>query len=70
MNAPELLGASLSKIQDPAAVAALFAEDGVPELPQMNVRVQGARGDREVHRHRPDTGGVDTLAGQRAFSKD
>jgi ketosteroid isomerase-like protein len=41
MNAPELLRAYLSKIQDPAAVAALFAEDGVLELPQMNVRVQG-----------------------------
>jgi hypothetical protein len=40
MNAPELLRAYLSKIQDPAAVAALFAEDGVIELPQTNVRVQ------------------------------
>jgi hypothetical protein len=27
-------------LQDPAAVAALFAEDGVIELPQTNVRVQ------------------------------
>jgi ketosteroid isomerase-like protein len=41
MSAPELLRAYLSKIQDPAAVAALFAEDGVLELPQINVRVQG-----------------------------
>jgi ketosteroid isomerase-like protein len=41
MNAPELLRAYVSKIQDPPAVAALFAEDGVLELPQMNVRVQG-----------------------------
>jgi ketosteroid isomerase-like protein len=41
MNAPELLRTYLSKIQDPAAVAALFAEDGVLELPQMNVRSQG-----------------------------
>lgn len=40
MNAPELLRAYVSEIQDPAAVAALFAEDGVLELPQMNVRVQ------------------------------
>jgi SnoaL-like domain len=41
MNAPELLRAYLSKIQDPAAVAAPFGEDGVLELPQMNVHVQG-----------------------------
>lgn len=41
MNAPELLRAYLAKIQDPAAVAALFADDGVLELPQMNVRIQG-----------------------------
>ena len=41
MNAPELQRAYLSKIRDPAAVAALFAEDGVLELPQMNVRAQG-----------------------------
>ena len=41
MNAAELLRAYLSKIRDPAAVAALFADDGVLELPQMNARVQG-----------------------------
>jgi len=41
MNAPELLRAYLSNIRDPAAVAALFAEDGVLELPQINVRWQG-----------------------------
>ena len=41
MNAPELLRAYLSQIQNPPAVAALFAEDGVLELPQMHVRVQG-----------------------------
>ena len=41
MNAPELLRAYLSKTHDPAAVAALFAEDGVLQLPQMKVRVQG-----------------------------
>ena len=50
MNAPELLRAYLSKTHDPAAVAALFAEDGVLQLPQMKVRVQGARGNREIHR--------------------
>ena len=41
MNAPELMQAYLSNIQDPAAVAALFAEDGALELPQMHVRAQG-----------------------------
>ena len=41
MNAPELMRAYLSKIQDPAAVAALFAEDGVLELPQLNQRAKG-----------------------------
>jgi ketosteroid isomerase-like protein len=41
MNAPELMRAYLANIQDPAAVAALFAEDGVLELPLMPVRVQG-----------------------------
>lgn len=41
MNAPELMRAYLAKIQDPAAVAALFAEDGVLELPKINARAQG-----------------------------
>jgi Ketosteroid isomerase-related protein len=41
MNAPELLRAYLAEIQDPAAVAALFAEDGVLELPTINKRAQG-----------------------------
>lgn len=41
MNAPELHRAYLARIQDPAAVAALFAEDGVLELPPINARAQG-----------------------------
>lgn len=41
MNAPELHRAYLAKIQAPAAVAALFAEDGVLELPTINARAQG-----------------------------
>jgi len=41
MDAPELLRAHLAEIQDPAAVAALFAEDGVIELPTINARAQG-----------------------------
>ena len=41
MNAPELLRAYLAEIQDPSAVAALFAEDGVLELPAIHARAQG-----------------------------
>jgi len=41
MDAPELLRAYLAEIQDPAAVAALFAQDGVIELPTINARAQG-----------------------------
>jgi len=41
MNAPGLQRAHLAKIQNPAAVAALFAEDGVLELPPINARAQG-----------------------------
>jgi ketosteroid isomerase-like protein len=41
MNAPELLRAYLATIQDPAAAAALFADDGVIELPTVNARAQG-----------------------------
>jgi ketosteroid isomerase-like protein len=40
-NAPELLEAYLSQIRDPAGVAALFAEDGVIELPSVSARAQG-----------------------------
>ena len=40
-NATELLTTYLSKIQDPAAVAALFADDGVIELPWVNARAEG-----------------------------
>ena len=39
-NATELLTAYLAQIQDPAA-AALFADDGVIELPWVNARAQG-----------------------------
>jgi len=41
MNAPDLLRAYLANVQDPAAAAALFAEDGVIELPTVNARAQG-----------------------------
>jgi hypothetical protein len=35
-KATELLKAYLAEIQDPAATAALFADDGVVELPTVN----------------------------------
>ena len=40
-NATELLTAYLAQIQDPAAAAAPFADDGVIELPWINARAQG-----------------------------
>jgi ketosteroid isomerase-like protein len=40
-NATELLTAYLAEIQDPAAAAALFADDGVIELPWVNARAEG-----------------------------
>lgn len=40
-TAKELLQAYLSQIQNPAAAAALFADDGVLELPTMHAHVQG-----------------------------
>jgi ketosteroid isomerase-like protein len=40
-TAKELLQAYLSEIQDPAAVAALFADDGVLELPTIHARAEG-----------------------------
>lgn len=42
-NASQLLNAYLDNIQDPAAAAALFADDGVLELPSLgpNVRAVG-----------------------------
>ena len=40
-TATELLQAYLAQIQDPAAAAALFADDGVIELPTVNARAQG-----------------------------
>jgi ketosteroid isomerase-like protein len=40
-NATELLKAYLAEIQDPAAAAALFADDGVVELPTVNARAEG-----------------------------
>jgi hypothetical protein len=40
-NATELLTAYLAQIQDPAAAAALFADDGVIELPWVDARAQG-----------------------------
>jgi ketosteroid isomerase-like protein len=40
-NATELLKAYLSEIQDPTAAAALFADDGVIELPWVDARAQG-----------------------------
>jgi ketosteroid isomerase-like protein len=41
MTATELLEAYLANIQDPAAAARLFAEDGILELPTINARAQG-----------------------------
>src|ERR1700733_493812 len=40
-NATERLKAYLAAIQDPAAAAALFAKDGVVELPTVNARAPG-----------------------------
>lgn len=40
-DATELLQAYLASIQDPARAAALFAEDGVLELPTIGARAQG-----------------------------
>jgi hypothetical protein len=40
-NATELLTAYLTRIQDPAAAAALLADDGVIELPWVKARAQG-----------------------------
>jgi ketosteroid isomerase-like protein len=42
-NATQLLQAYLASIQDPAAAAALFAEDGVLELPTVHARAQGPK---------------------------
>ena len=41
MNAPELLRAYLANVREPALAAALFADDGVIELPTVNARAQG-----------------------------
>src|ERR1700752_1440139 len=41
MNAKELLQTYLSSIQNTEAAAALFADDGVIELPTANARAQG-----------------------------
>lgn len=40
-TAPELLRSYLASIRTPAAAAALFADDGVLELPWIQVRMQG-----------------------------
>ncbi|APR75872.1 Hypothetical protein A7982_01219 [Minicystis rosea] len=40
-TASDLLRSYLAEIRDPAAAAALFAEDGVLELPKVNARAQG-----------------------------
>jgi ketosteroid isomerase-like protein len=40
-KAPELLRDYLASIQDPQAAAALFADDGVIELPYIGARAQG-----------------------------
>lgn len=42
-NATELLQAYLANVQNPAAAAALFAEDGVIELPTVHARAQGPK---------------------------
>ena len=41
MNAKELLQTYLSSIQNAVATAALFADDGIIELPTVNARAQG-----------------------------
>jgi hypothetical protein len=41
MNAKELLQTYLSSIQNAEAAAALFADDGVIELPTVNARARG-----------------------------
>jgi hypothetical protein len=41
MNAKELLHTYLASIQNPEAAAALFADDGIIELPTVNDRAQG-----------------------------
>lgn len=40
-TAPQLLNDYLASIQDPHAAAALFADDGVIELPYIGARAQG-----------------------------
>jgi ketosteroid isomerase-like protein len=40
-TAPQLLGDYLASIQDPQAAAALFADDGILELPWIGARAQG-----------------------------
>ena len=40
-NATELLETYLANIRDPAVASALFADDGVIELPWINARAQG-----------------------------
>lgn len=47
-NASQLLRAYLSAIRTPSAAAALFAEDGVIELPTLGVRVQGPAAIEEL----------------------
>lgn len=47
MNATELLNAYLTNIQDPAAAAALFADDGVLELPTIHAHAEGPAGIRK-----------------------
>lgn len=42
-TAPELLRAYLDNFQSPAVAAALFASDGVLELPWIKARVQGPK---------------------------
>lgn len=47
-TAAELLTAYLDNIQDPSAAAALFAADGVLELPTVGARAEGPDGVREL----------------------
>jgi hypothetical protein len=63
MDAPELLRAYLAEIQDPAAVAALFAEDGVIELPTINTGVPAPLSSRrEFMRAAAASGGAAMLS--------
>ena len=67
MNAKELLQTYLSSIQNAEAAAALFADDGVIELPTVNARAQGPGSRILVCRH-PDADVLWTIAKDNSIS--